>query len=241
MTSEPLGPEFLYDLEEWTRRIPLEDRDDYYDYYPICGPILPLLRAEEPLSVEPKVTVPTDVYLFAKGEPARRDVTKVNGLPYYPARRAWPGAAEGYPQTFLAQIRMVDSRDVTGELPGDMLLLFCDYDFQNLDIEWVALGETDLVSACPAPGWTFFTGYGVRWRTFDYPAWPGCPDDFPRVQHGPLSISRVQVPPFDDVDPADVRFTIHLGSLYAIPETPYPGLTSPSRSRPKSGASRRTN
>ena len=48
-------------------------------------------------------SVPTDVFVFGKGEPASREVTKVGGVPYWPAARPWPASRTGKPLTFVAQ------------------------------------------------------------------------------------------------------------------------------------------
>ena len=67
---------------------------------------------------------PTDVFVWAIGEPERRDVTKVGGLPYWPTHQLWPERPDGEPCQFLAQINFTDSTDLVPELPGDILLVF---------------------------------------------------------------------------------------------------------------------
>jgi len=121
--------------------------------------------------------IPVDVFVQAIGEPARRDVTKVGGLPYRPADKPWPITPSGQRMTFVAQYRFAESRDIVGELPGDVLLVFmCDDDLVWPDepwrvvFEWYPLGLDNLVErvAIPEPGWMFVTCYGVRCRTIDY-------------------------------------------------------------------------
>src|SRR5262249_53652498 len=82
------------------------------------------LRAERLAQSRPVNQVPVDLFVFCKGEPPRRDLTKIGGLPYWPARREWPRAESGAPMAFVAQINFADSRDITGTLPGDLLLVF---------------------------------------------------------------------------------------------------------------------
>lgn len=43
------------------------------------------LRDQHHLRVGP--AIPTDVFVWAIGEPARREVTKIGGLPYWPAHQ----------------------------------------------------------------------------------------------------------------------------------------------------------
>lgn len=119
-------------------------------------------------------SIPADVFLFALGEPQRRDATKVGGLPYRPADLPWPMRPDGDPYTFVAQFNFLQSRDLVGRLPGEMLLVFhgdheapCD-DFQ---FEWYPPGILDLIEPADVPpaGWKFVTCYGVRCRTHDFP------------------------------------------------------------------------
>jgi hypothetical protein len=120
-------------------------------------------------------TVPADIFVFALGQPPRRDVSKVGGLPYRPRGKPWP-TTEGGPMTFLAQLRFTESRDLVGELPGDLLLIFTrDMSLYNgeptcLAFEWYPLGLTDLArpGEVPPPERQFVTCYGLRHRTFDY-------------------------------------------------------------------------
>src|SRR5262245_44199884 len=53
---------------------------------------------EEVFGPDPLIKrVPTDVFVFRLGEPPRRDVTKVGGVPYLPLSRAWPRNLVGEP------------------------------------------------------------------------------------------------------------------------------------------------
>jgi hypothetical protein len=124
---------------------------------------------------------PVDVLLPALGEPPRREVSKISGLPYRP-RGAWPTDGAGKPLTFLGQLCLADSRDVLSgfsreELPGDLLLIFQDDvddglmwsegEGSQLHFEWQPLGlaESELVTAAEVPTpsvlWTptFFERY----------------------------------------------------------------------------------
>jgi uncharacterized protein DUF1963 len=114
------------------------------------------LRAEA-LSVAPHTGArfPTDVAVWAKGEPVHRSVTKIGGLPYRPLHAPWPEGDIGQPMRFVGQLCFVDSRDIVPALPGDVLLVFGDDDAllsepERLVFEWWPLTDAPLVSEAPA-------------------------------------------------------------------------------------------
>ncbi|HEY7152968.1 MAG TPA: DUF1963 domain-containing protein [Gemmataceae bacterium] len=92
-----------------------------------------------------------DVVWFVDGEPIDRCVTKIGGLPYRPARLAWPTAVDGTPLSFLAQICFAASRDLIGDLPGDVLLVFMPDEpggiSADLYFEWFPLGLKHLIGS----------------------------------------------------------------------------------------------
>lgn len=115
--------------------------------------------------------VPTDFFLLGIGEPPSRDRTKIGGLPFWPRSRPWPHSAAHVPLPFLAQFNFRGSRDIVGELPADILLLF---GHKNEPSEIVAVWQS---SKCREP----LVGpddmpitpvtpclYGTRWRTESY-------------------------------------------------------------------------
>lgn len=102
----------------------------------------------------PRVRVPTDVAVWAKGEPADRSVTKIGGLPYRPSGVPWPAGATGQPLRFVGQLSFVDSRDLVPPLPGDVLLVFGDDDALvaepgRLVFEWWPLTSRALTPQAP--------------------------------------------------------------------------------------------
>lgn len=123
--------------------------------------------------------VPTDVFVFAKGEPQNRAVTKVGGLPFWPRSRAWPKGESKQPLSFVAQVCFADSKDLVGDLPGDVMLIFADgiygedwsdEDSEALRFEWVRTTETDLIrqSEIPKARWQLLPCYGAIHRTLDF-------------------------------------------------------------------------
>lgn len=124
--------------------------------------------------LEPRKPLPTDVFVWARGEAPDRRFTKIGGVPFLPRGTAWP-LFRGQPMTFLAQFAFHDSRDLVGKLPGDLLLVFAaDEDALIYENRLVSLWVRDRrrpidPSACPLPAWRFFRGWGVRHRTWDAP------------------------------------------------------------------------
>jgi hypothetical protein len=125
--------------------------------------------------------VPVDRFIFGKGEASKRYLTKINGLPYRPKDRPWPRDRHGSCMTFLMQFCFADSRDIFGELPGDVLVVFArtesggyvvdrssgqvvfertewgnfmidpNYDADCLVFEWYPLGLVDLPGPADIP------------------------------------------------------------------------------------------
>jgi Domain of unknown function (DUF1963) len=131
--------------------------------------------------------VPTDVFVWRAGEPSRREVTKIAGLPYRQAGLPWPAAPSGEPLTFVAQFWFADSLDLVPPLPGDILLIFArgellgepslppDIRFNlhwgaGLTFEWATLGTLPLVAAADIPPtlWPVQPCYGALQRMWDY-------------------------------------------------------------------------
>lgn len=109
---------------------------------------------------------PVDYLLPALGEPPRREMSKIGGLPYRP-RGAWPTGSDGRPMSFIAQLCLADSRAilrraVTEHLGGDVLLIFQEGgdwsrdegDGVPLRFEWqpLSLAAQDLVTPEEIPG-----------------------------------------------------------------------------------------
>jgi hypothetical protein len=119
-------------------------------------------------------SVPVDIFVMAEGEPPDRHITKVGGLPYRPSNAKWPLKKDDQPMVFLAQFDFSDSGDITGDLPGDVLLIFADESSGSIDslgFEWWKLGHSDLVSAENIPAQTdpIDPCYGHIFRTVSYP------------------------------------------------------------------------
>jgi hypothetical protein len=174
--------DYHFDLSVWKALFPTFERYEGGEGVLIVGPMdvlclehwRELVRGQMDMGSH----VPTDVFVFAKGEPRRRDVTKVGGLPYRPAGMVWPRSPEGAPMVFVAQFRFRESRDLVGGLPGDVLLVFLEGLEGDVNprrkeyahFEWHPLGINDLVSEQDVfPPWLDFVKcYGVRHRTLDY-------------------------------------------------------------------------
>lgn len=164
----------------------------------ITGPydiaVLEQLREEAFATLPDIERVPTDVFVWYRGEPEQRAVTKIGGLPYRSAGKPWPAAASGTPLNFVAQFCFADSRDIIPTLPGDLLLIFIegkqwgtgeddydffwgDYDEQDSEVifEWVTLGNFPLTTPTEVPQthWKIMPCYAAIHRTWDYPTVDG--------------------------------------------------------------------
>jgi hypothetical protein len=139
--------------------------------------------------------VPTDVFVWSRGESANRAVTKTGGLPYREAGKPWPHTSSGAPLTFVAQICFADSHDITPGLPGDILLIFAEgkewgyngeggYDFawgdgderdSAVHFEWANLHDSPLITRdeVPPTGWQIMPCSAAIHRTSDYPTADG--------------------------------------------------------------------
>lgn len=225
-----LHARYLFDVHEWKKRIDVAGvlerlREDEEP----CGPTGPVLiesSREKYFKHHDRPTpVPTDIFLLAKGEPPDRDVTKVGGLPYRPRGKPWP---EG--MTFLCQFRLTESKDITGDLPGDILLIFRDFDYaDSYTYEWYDLGLKELIPAeeVPKSPEPFFVGWGVKHRTCDYREQDSFPDDFEFYAWGPIKVggAGIVVP---GVSTQDVRLTIAVSSITPPPLDPFPWVNAES-------------
>jgi hypothetical protein len=137
--------------------------------------------------------IPTDIFIWSRGEADQRAVTKIGGVPYRLRASPWPVAPSGATMTFVAQICFTDSRDLVPALPGDVLLIFTEarnwgneenplYDFMGEDeddtfllFEWVSLTTLPLVMRqdIPETGLHILPCYGSIYRSWDYPAVDG--------------------------------------------------------------------
>lgn len=182
--SETMTRPDEFELQPWIEQYPLSSPPpEYRSGGTVCSPrglaIIEQIRRQATKKHDLGATVPVDIFVFRRGEPIRRDVTKVGGLPYRPAGLGWPETPEDGPMTFVAQFRFTESKDITGELPGDILLVFARHSGLYTDApkdppyfhyEWYRLGLSNLVSRedVPEPAWQFVRCYGYRYRTVDY-------------------------------------------------------------------------
>ncbi len=140
------------------------------------------IREEAARSCEFGPAIPTDVFVWAKGEPPRPEVTKIGGLPYWPANQEWPRNSSNAPLTFIAQFCLTDSRDIIDDPPCDVLLLFADFetfwdeDPNSLIFAQVDIGDGEQIRAqdVPKTEWEIAPLYGHIHRTFDFPESANC-------------------------------------------------------------------
>jgi hypothetical protein len=131
--------------------------------------------------------IATDVFVWARGDPPNPAMTKIGGVPYRSRSAPWPRDREGKPVRFIAQLCFADSRDISGDLPGDVLLIFGNDDAllaepERLVFEWSSLGIRNLSVEVPpmATDEILTPYYGVVHRTED---WPDAMGEFGEGDH----------------------------------------------------------
>lgn len=139
--------------------------------------ILEQIRWRVLQNAPPQQAIPTDVFVFDAGEARDRLSTRVGGLPYRSRSASWPLGDNGKAMLFVGQICFKDSKDITGAIPGDVLLLFvdedeyCTNDIRNMQFEWYSEGLKELVEEEDIPdiGFRLNPYHASIYRTFDYP------------------------------------------------------------------------
>ena len=186
-------------------------------------------------------SVPTDVFIYGLGEPTRRDVTKIGGLPYRPAEKPWPRTHDGIDYTFIAQFNFSHSHDIVGSTPGEVLLLFAkdnvmaNNDSESLIWEWQPANLNCLIThqEIPQPSWEFVTCYGVRHRSLDY---RDADEQFGRwISDGACYFGRFEgtkiggLPGafYGEADDATKRLLCTVGSVQFAPDKRYPAINHP--------------
>lgn len=161
----------------------------YYDALPIdawCitspSDIVGWELLRERYSILGTTSVPCDLFVWGIGEPPDRRLTRVGGLPWLPKSTPWPSIGKIVP-SFLCQFDFRDSRDLVGELPGDLLLIFVADetaalagDAKRMRFLWVSAEEQDVIESADVPTPTYpykhVSTWGVRYRSKDDPgAW----------------------------------------------------------------------
>lgn len=201
---------YRFDMGEWSARFPFvpqknywwPDTPPYYEASIITSPIHLCMNERLREAVNDQVewgkAMPIDVFVMAEGEPADRHITKIGGLPYRPRNKPWPRTAEGQPMTFLAQFCFSDSKDLTGHLPEDVLLIFTPGEGyqESLVFEWYPLGLKNLMdaNAAPLPSWRFPPCYGHIFRTVGFPRAKVKPEHYPAYcENGWLTFQGLHV------------------------------------------------
>ena len=170
-----------FDLKKWTAEFPLRKRKQFP-----CGPTLTspaqvaVVEQQKRRAIEKELPLgkrlPIDLCIWNWGEPPTREVTKIGGLPYWPATRPWPVDETHGPMTFIAQFWFTDSLDICGPLPGDALLIFgSDSDYNGgLRFEWCSITTEPLMESrqIPSPNWPIQPCYASLLRTNEYPDAP---------------------------------------------------------------------
>lgn len=167
-------------VDEWIRQFPLETIDPAeHRGRVVVGPvrlaIVEQLRQRLPLNKD-LVRLPCDLFVLTFGSPPLPFLTKIGGVPYRARGQPWP-LKDGRPLKFVSQFCFCDSRDIVGELPGDVLLLFCDPTadpfheakaFFSFEWQWISIAETELMIDVPRGLVVDMTCFGSKYRGVDY-------------------------------------------------------------------------
>ncbi len=154
----------------------------------ICSPssiaVVEQLREEVLVGRPLNPRIPTDVFVFAEGEPDDPRITKVGGRPYWPRQLPWPTDTNGRPAAFVGQVYFGDSCDITGELPGDLLVVTAidiDLETESFSYHWFTTSRDaiELADEPANPVFAVFPCFGHIHRTWDY---PNGDDAFERVR-----------------------------------------------------------
>lgn len=203
---------------------------------PIHIAVVEQIRAEVFGKSVPDDRIATDNFVFSKGEPVRREITKVGGLPFWPKDARWP-KRNGKPLIFVAQFCFMDSKDIIGALPGHILLIFADEDSINdqdaigFHFEWMRFSESELVSKSDIPEseFTIPPCYGSILRTFDFPS---SEEMFSKYKQ-PYLLPVIEGTKIGGVprwiqgeEELPGRFLCALGSIHPKKGKPYPFLNS---------------
>jgi hypothetical protein len=169
---------YKFHIDEWLPRFPLTPEYGRFSGKQVTGPggicNNHQLRAEIQGEFSWGRAVPVDIFIMADGEPKDRWVTKIGGLPYRSVGAKWPEAESGRPLTFIAQFNFTNSKDITGELPGDLLLVFGDNSggpFDEIQFEWQGVDVPDLIAPADVPARPLKISpcYGHIFRTVSFP------------------------------------------------------------------------
>lgn len=165
---------YRFDLEKWLPRFRLEVVDGRVSGEEITGPGQlcrnELLRRQSEIqrAFDWGPAVPVDVFVMADGEPEDRSATKIGGAPYRPSV-PWP-THSGRPMRFVAQVNFTLSKDLTGNLPGDILVIFDNGYFDPVHFEWYTYPLTELIPTTDIPRiQSILPCFGYVCRTVSFP------------------------------------------------------------------------
>ncbi len=167
--------DYQLSIEEWLPRFPLTPEHNRYQGDIITSPghlcNNHQLRKELSDQIEWGRSVPVDIFVMADGEASVPYATKIGGLPYRISGRSWPRTKAGAPMQFFGQFCFVYSKDITGPLPADVLLVFGILEECEYATEWYPLEIKECLQASevPAPQCLLHSCHGYRLRTLSFP------------------------------------------------------------------------
>jgi hypothetical protein len=161
-----------FDLEAEIARYPLDAhlrQNGTFGGFSIASPknaaLTEQLRRRLNLYDECAVVGETDVLVPVPAEDAEcLGSSRYGGVPMMEDEDPWPTATKtGEPMKFVAQISLVDSFDLLGPVPGDLVLVFCHAVREQGETEWCAVEFEADWSSSRAPLRTKFSSDDVLW------------------------------------------------------------------------------
>lgn len=244
-----------FDLELWKSRFPLQkliDADKFgrwkntrADYVTAPGELALELQIRDAVQADrgPFSKIPTDAFVFGEGEPTKPFLTKIGGNPYLPQILDWPTTSKGEPMSFVGQLCFLDSLELVGKIPGDILLIFGRMmatreaqilywepeDNDSFKFIWVNTSDNMKLRSNPDNTWIFNPYYAAIHRDIDLLD----PDPFSKNERGDsvlfpsiLPTTKIGGKPFWAQDEANLpgRFIAMISDLKFQTNIPYPLL-----------------
>ncbi len=185
--------------------------------------------------------VEADLFVWARGPGSDLATTRLGGIPYLPADAPWPTHMD-CAGSFIGQLDFRDSRDLVGDTPGDVLMVFQFLDLYDiLDSDrwetecfrgiWTQVDDRPRVAQGQerAPPFSESILHGFRCRTWDRL-------EIPDEDGDTLSIvapaTKIGGHPYDaqcaDAEiPAGSRFLGQLAAVWPRCDAPYPSVDRP--------------
>ena len=163
-----------FDLKNWQSIFPWESIREhaYRSGTHVTSPVHLVMVENQRAEIADELSrlhhIPSEVFTFSIGEPEDPTATKIGGVPFRQRDKPWPQYS-GYDYRFLAQFNFRHSRDLVGETPEELLLIFASEDFCDIHLEWTSLEIDPLPRGADIPSpEPMVNCHAIPYRTIDY-------------------------------------------------------------------------